>query len=166
MSVNRLGLLLGRFRYISIIAVVSAVFSSLLMFLIGAVKTYNAYAFFFLHGNTGPAGKQAIAYLIQGIDAFLIALVFLIFSGGVYNIFIRGDGDGGGVQTDSSQHGIGSIAQLKRIIAELIIIILIVNFMEDVLGSDINTYQWEILVIPISIVLLSLGLKFLDLRDK
>ena len=107
---------------------------------------------------------RAIAYLIQGIDAFLIALVFLIFSGGVYNIFIRGDGDG--VQADSNQHGILSIAQLKRIIAELIIIILIVNFMEDVLGSDINTYQWEILVIPISIVLLSLGLKFLDLKDK
>lgn len=164
MNLSKLDLLLGKFQYISIIAVVSAVFSSLLMFTMGAFKTYNAYFFFFLHGNTGPASKQAIAYLIQGIDAFLIALVFMIFARGVYNIFIRGDEDV--TQSDSSQHGVGSIAQLKRIIAELIIIILIVNFMEDVLGSDINTYEWEILVIPISIVLLSLGLKFLDLGDK
>jgi uncharacterized membrane protein YqhA len=164
MSLSKLDLLLDRFQYISIIAVVSAVFSSLLMFVIGAFKTYNAYVLFFSHGNTGPAGKQAIAYSIQGIDTFLIALVFLIFARGVYNIFIRGDRDD--AQADSSGHGVDSIAHLKRIIAELIIIILIVNFMEDVLGSDINTYEWEILVIPISIVLLALGLKFLDLRDK
>lgn len=88
----------------------------------------------------------------------------MIFSSGVSNLFIRGDGDG--VKIEPGQHSITSIAQLKVIIAELIIVILFVNFMEDVLGSDINTYQWEILVIPLSVVLLALGLKFLDLKNK
>jgi uncharacterized membrane protein YqhA len=31
---------------------------------------------------------------VQGIDAFLIALVFMVFSSGVYNLFIRSDGNG------------------------------------------------------------------------
>lgn len=162
-----LALTLGKLRYISIIAVVSAALSSALMFIIGAVKTYNAYALYLnsaLSDTNNLATKQAIALLIQGIDAFLIALVFLIFSSGVFNLFIRGDGDG--FKIEPGQHAITSIAQLKVIIAELIIVILFVNFMEDVLGNDINTYQWEILVIPLSVVLLALGLKFLDLKSK
>jgi uncharacterized membrane protein YqhA len=162
-----LALTLGKLRYISVIAVISAALSSVLMFIIGAVKTYSAYALYLgsaLSDANNLATKQAIALLIQGIDAFLIALVFLIFSSGVFNLFIRGDGDG--VKTEPGQHAITSIAQLKVIIAELIIVILFVNFMEDVLGNDINTYQWEILVIPLSVVLLALGLKFLDLKNK
>lgn len=162
-----LALTLGKLRYISVIAVISAALSSVLMFIIGAVKTYSAYALYLgsaLSDANNFATKQAIALLIQGIDAFLIALVFLIFSSGVFNLFIRGDGDG--VKTEPGQHAITSIAQLKVIIAELIIVILFVNFMEDVLGNDINTYQWEILVIPLSVVLLALGLKFLDLKNK
>jgi uncharacterized membrane protein YqhA len=137
------------------------------MFIIGAVKTYSAYVVYInsaLSETTNLAAKQAIAYLVQGIDAFLIALVFLIFASGVFNLFIRGDDDS--VQMETGQNAITSIAQLKSIIAELIIIILFVNFMEDVLSSAVNTYQWEILVIPLSVVLLALGLKFLDLKHK
>ena len=134
--IDKLAGILGRFRYISIIAVVSAGLSSALMFVIGAVKTYSAYAVFMGHSSSdgvSVASKQAIAFLVQGIDAFLIALVFLIFSGGVYNLFIRRDGDG--VQIESHRQGVASIGQLKSISAELIIIILFVNFMEDVLGK-------------------------------
>jgi uncharacterized membrane protein YqhA len=164
---NTLAITLGKLRYISIIAVVSAALSSGLMFIIGAVKTCSAYALYLNSALSEPnniATKQAMALLIQGIDAFLIALVFLIFASGVFNLFIRGEDDG--VKIQPGQHAITSIAQLKSIIAELIIIILFVNFMEDVLGSDVNTYQWEILVIPLSVVLLALGLKFLDLKNK
>jgi len=167
MSVNELAPIFGRLRYVSIIAVVSAGLSSLLMFIIGAVKTYSAYAVYvdsILSATPNAAAKQAIAYLVQGIDAFLIALVFMVFSSGVYNLFIRSDGNS--VQIEASTHAITSIAELKSIIAELIIVILFVNFMEDVLGSDDNTYQWEILVIPLSVVLLALGLKFLNLRGR
>lgn len=94
--IGKLASMLGKLRYISIIAVISAGLSSVLMFVIGAVKTYTAYAVFLDYSssqNTSVASKQAIAFLVQGIDAFLIALVFLIFSGGVYNLFIRRDGD-------------------------------------------------------------------------
>ena len=167
MNGNTLAITLGKLRYISIIAVVSAALSSGLMFIIGAVKTCSAYALYLNSALSEPnniATKQAMALLIQGIDAFLIALVFLIFASGVFNLFIRGEDHS--VKIQQGQHAITSIAQLKSIIAELIIIILFVNFMEDVLGSDVNTYQWEILVIPLSVVLLALGLKFLDLKNK
>ena len=153
-------------RYVSLIAVISAGMGSALMFLIGTVKVYHAYEHFIeaflVSGLTQTIGtKQSIAYLIQGIDAFLIALVFKIFAGGVYNIFVHHKDDS---PPKDDQTAIRSIAQLKSIIAELIVIILFVSFMEDVLGSDVETYQWEILVIPISVLLLALGLKFLDLK--
>ena len=166
---NQIESAVGSLRYVSLIAVISAGFGSALMFLIGAVKIYNAYAIFMYDGLvTGSDGvitsKQTIAYLVQGIDAFLIALVFMIFSGGVYNLFIR-RGDLG-VEPEVSHTRIQSISQLKSIIAELIVIILFVNFMEDVLASDINTYQWEMLVIPSSILFLAGSLKLLDLKDR
>ena len=169
MKKNQIERAFGSLRYVSLIAVISAGFGSALMFLIGAVKIYNAYAIFMYDGMvTGSGGvitsKQTIAYLVQGIDAFLIALVFMIFSGGVYNLFIR-RGDLG-VEPEVSQTRIHSISQLKSIIAELIVIILFVNFMEDVLASDIDTYQWEMLVIPASILFLAGSLKLLDLKDR
>lgn len=159
---------MGRMRYISIIAVISAGFSSILMLMIGAVKTVRAYMFYFnddlLNSAVqGSAAKQAIAYLVQGIDAFLIALVLMIFSGGVYDLFIhRVEGSS---KLETSQPRIQSIAQLKSIIAELIVIILFVKFLEDILGSS-NTYQWEMLVLPIGILFLALSLKFLDLKTR
>lgn len=169
MKIDRIERTVGYLRYVSLIAVISAGFGSALMFLIGAIKTYNAYAVLIYGGlaidsDAVITSKHAIAYLVQGIDAFLIALVFMIFSGGVYNLFIRR----GNVGPDSEKGltRIHSISQLKSIIAELIVIILFVNFMEDVLASDIDTYQWEILVIPASILFLAGSLKLLDLKDR
>jgi len=169
MNFNQIESIMGRMRYISIIAVVASGLGSVLMFLIGAVKTIKAYAVLvndgFLNSAVpGTVAKQAIAFLVQGIDAFLIALVLMIFSGGVYNLFIhRVEAN---PQLETSQTRIRSIAQLKSIIAELIVIILFVKFLEDILGSDINGYQWEMLVLPISILLLALSLKFLNLKDR
>ena len=169
MNFDQIENMLGRLRYISIIAVVSSGFGSILMFVIGAVKTFKAYTIFFnddvlVSTVPGSIAKQVIAFLVQGVDAFLIALVLMIFSGEVYNLFIhRVEGDS---QLKTSQTRISSIAQLKSIIAELIVIILFVKFLEDILGSDINTYQWEILVLPVSILLLALSLKFLNLKDR
>jgi hypothetical protein len=47
---------------------------------------------------------------VQGIDAFLIALVFMVFSSGVYNLFIRSDGNS--IQMEASTHAITGIAEV------------------------------------------------------
>ncbi len=156
-----------RLRYISVIAVIFSGLGSVLMFVIGAVKTVKAFLYYFKDGlvlfsdNPGVV-KQAIAYLVQGIDAFLIGLVLMIFSAGVYHLFvhcIRPE-----KQLLTGQLRIHDIGQLKSIIAELIVIILFVKFLEDLLKSAHESLHWEMLILPVSILLLSLSLRFLDLN--
>lgn len=105
---------------------------------------------------------MAIAYVVQAIDAFLIALVLMIFGGGIYNLFIHtvaGDQPGEKPLTQ-----IKSISQLKTILAELVIIILMVKFLEVALKS-LGSYQWEILMLPMGVLMLAIAIRILKLKD-
>ncbi|WP_269447189.1 YqhA family protein [Colwellia sp. PAMC 20917] len=55
-----------------------------------------------------------------------------------------------------------NIGRLKNILGEVIVIILFVKFFEIIL-INLNSLTWEILILPVSILLLALSLKFLGL---
>ncbi len=185
--------LLFSIRYISWIAIVCSITGSLLMFFVGALKTYKAIAIilfgkiphesmnhlkpvdattmYLIFGeiphesmsHLKPADATT-TYLIKSLDAFLIALVFLIFAFGVYSLFIS-------KHSDIDKSGalkwirITNLAHLKNTLAEVIIVILFVNFLEVAL-LNLKNLTWELFVLPGSILLLALSLKFLDLRVK
>lgn len=162
--------ILFSFRYISWIAIICSLTGSLLMFFVGALKTYKAVATIVFgripHESLSqlkPANVTT-AYLIKSLDAFLIALVLLIFAYGVYSLFIS-------QHSDIDESGalkwirIPSLAHLKNTLAEVIIVILFVNFLEIAL-LNLKNLTWELFVLPGSILLLSLSLKFLNLRVK
>jgi uncharacterized membrane protein YqhA len=140
------------------------------MFSIGAIKTYKAIAIMLFEKIPHESLTRlkpvdvVTAYLIKSLDAFLIALVLLIFSYGVYSLFIS-------KQSGIDESGalkwirIPSIAHLKNTLAELIIVILFVKFLEVAL-LNLNNLTWELLVLPGSILLLALSLKFLGLRGQ
>ena len=155
------------FRFISWISIVFSLFGSLLLFLVGAMKTLNAFRVFFL--DYIPAGKEhlhpadiGITYLIKSLDTFLIALVLFIFAHGVYTLFIsdtsstKNSGVLNWIQTPNIGH-------LKNVLGEVIVIILFVKFLE-VVFVNIDNLRWELLILPISIVLMALGLKILKLN--
>ena len=157
-----------RLRYVSLIAVIASGLASVLMFFIGALKVYVAYASYF--GDTvtdtitfTAASNVAITYLVQAVDAFLIGLAFMIFSGGIYYLYVRH------INVEqpevSSWIKIRNIGQLKNILAELVIIILFVKFLEGGLKTGITEYEWEMLVLPAGIVMLAIALKLLELKS-
>jgi uncharacterized membrane protein YqhA len=164
---------LVRFRFVSVIAVVASGFGSLLMFIIGAVKVFRAYLAFvsqsLLNGPdiesilTGPGiatgANIAIVYLVQAIDAFLIAIGLMIFGGGIYNLFV--------CSVPNAQRrvfGIQSIAHLKSLLAELIVVILIVKFLEDALHSE-GSYQWNLMLLPAGVLLIAIAVRILQFKD-
>lgn len=57
---------------------------------------------------------------------------------------------------------IPNIGHLKNILAELIIIIIFVLFLELII-ENIHDLKWNFLIIPISVLLLGLGLRILRL---
>ena len=156
-----------RLRYVSLIAVVASGLASVLMFVIGALKVYGAYRSYFSDvvidtTASTEAANVAITFLIQAVDAFLIGLVFMIFSGGIYYLYVRHiDTNEPEVQSWIKIHDIG---QLKNILAELVIIILFVKFLEGGLKTAFNEYEWQMLVLPAGIMMLAIALKLLELK--
>lgn len=154
------------FRYFSLTAVISSLIGSLLLFFIGAWKTYNAIKIMFF--DYLPAGDETIhftdnatIYMMKALDAFLIALALFIFAYGVYTLFVSN-------KNDAEDNGIlkwihiPNIGHLKNILAELIIIIIFVLFLELII-ENIHDLKWNFLIIPISVLLLGLGLRILRL---
>ncbi len=156
----------SHFRKVSIIAVISSAAGSLLMFFIGAVKVLRAVDSYFSLPTEATAeyanrSGPAIAYLVQSIDAFLIALVLMIFSSGVYRLLIS---DAPPVEgTTRGPFQIRSITELKRILADMIIIILMVKFLESALVNSTG-FEWEALVLPGAILLLAAAVRVLKLE--
>ncbi|WP_421803961.1 YqhA family protein [Flagellimonas sp.] len=154
------------FRYISWIAIICSMLGSCLLFVVGALKTVNAFRVVLFdyvpedkaHLHTADV---ATTYLIKSLDTFLIALILFIFAHGVYTLFISNEKykDGKGVLKWIRTPNIG---HLKSVLAEVIVIILFVKFLETVF-VNINNLKWEIAILPISVVMLALGLKFLRL---
>ena len=155
----------NRLRYISLIAVIASGLGSILMFLIGAIKTGWAYLAYFSGGITHQpdlSAKVAITYMIQAIDVFLIGLVLMIFAGGIYQLFIRRLEQG---STEINNWvKVTSITQLKRILVELVIVILFVKTLEGALVIESGGYKWENLVLPLGILMLALALKFMGFK--
>ncbi|KXO12695.1 membrane protein [Moritella sp. JT01] len=169
-SVKRMKDIFFIFRFISWIAIICSLFGSLLLFVVGAIKTYYAFtavAFGYIPDETLAhldSADIATAYLIKGLDTFLIALVLFIFAHGVFTLFIT-DKKLNNIPTVLSWIKTPDIGHLKNILGEVIVIILFVKFLEMIL-INLNDLSWEILILPISILLLALALKFLDLNDK
>ena len=157
------------FRYISWTAIIGSLLGSLLLFIVGALKTINAFRvviFNYIPENKAHLHPADIAttYLIKSLDTFLIALMLFIFAHGVYTLYISNKiyDDGNGVLKWIRTPNIG---HLKNVLAEVIVIILFVKFLE-VVFVNIDNLKWEILILPASIVLLALGLKFLSLNKE
>lgn len=155
-------------RYLALIVVVFSLLEALLMFLNGAWKSIKAFrAFFFEESLIADAPEhldfadQAMISVLQSMDAFLIGLVLLIFSFGVYNLFIAE------IKAPQTLAGaqwaqITSIEHLKQVLVEVIIVVLAVLFLWELLLLEEAT--WNVLVAPIGIVLLAAALKLVDWR--
>ena len=156
-------------RYLALIVVVFSLLEALMMFLIGTLKSIKAFQAFFLGKpviQDAPAHldltDQAMVSVLQSMDAFLIGLVLLIFAFGVYNLFIAE------IKPPHTLAGaqwtqISSLESLKQVLVEVIIVILAVFFLWELLLLE-EAATWEVLVVPIGIVLLAAAVRLVGWR--
>ena len=102
---------------------------------------------------------KVVGELIGAIDLYLIAVVLLIFSFGIYELFVSQIDEA--KESESSQIlEIHSLDELKDKIAKVIIMVLVVKYFQMVLDMSFNG-ALEMLYLAISILGLSLALFFL-----
>jgi len=155
-------------KYTILVAIFSALVGQLLMLYIGISKVYVALKIYLLKEDISDMPEHiyhsdiATAYLIQSLDSFLIAVVLMYFAFSLYHLFLSKDIE---VSAKLFPGNIApkNIGELKQVLAEVIIVILFILFLQEI-WIELNNPQWQLLVVPVSIALLALSLKLVNFK--
>jgi uncharacterized membrane protein YqhA len=155
-------------RYLAILAIVAPFFGAALMFLFGTLNTVEAYLIFFgLEETEGAveAGEEAMIKLVASIDHFLFATILVIFAIGLYSLFFRTSSSDGKEKTQArspSWNQIKNLGGMDEMLLKVIIMLLSVAFLEFMLNTGLGTLDWSVLVVPLTIIALAIGLKWMS----
>lgn len=156
-------------RYAILIAIVGAALGQLLMLYIGAEKIFNAFSLYILKPDISALPEHvkhsdvATVLLIQALDAFLIAVVLMYFSFSLYRLFIS-DNAKENASIFPGDIAPKNIGELKQTLAQVIVVVLFILFLQEI-WLELESLEWTILVLPISIVLLALSIKFIQFKE-
>lgn len=145
--------LLWKSRLITLLAVIFSLLASLSLFIAGSYQCMEA-AIAFSKGMVGKADyNYLVVNVIGGIDLYLIGIVLLIFSFGVYELFISKI-DPARQDREINILEIQNLDGLKSKLLKVIIMVMIVHFFKLIL--TIHPHKpLEILYLAISVLLVS-----------
>jgi len=147
-------------RLLTFLPVVFSLIGGAVLFLVASLDIWNVATYTLNTWVTGAHPKDfhevIVAGIIGAIDLYLMAVVMLLFSFGIYELFISeiDEAKGNKVLT------INSLDQLKDKLAKVIIMVLIVSFFQRVLHTNYNS-ALEMLYFAGSIFALAFALYYL-----
>jgi uncharacterized membrane protein YqhA len=158
-------------RLLVFVAVVGGMLSSLAMFYMTAidVAAMISHIFDYTTGLTTEVRvlmrAELIKHVVEIVDGFLLATVLLIFSMGLYELFISNI-----ERATESDHAskvllIENLDDLKNRLAKVIMMILVVRFFESAIEMEF-TSAMDLLMFSGGIALLGLALYLSHLGDK
>lgn len=121
---------------------------------------YNILVGYFQVGQHTLTYEEILIEIIGAVDFYLIGLVLIIFSFGIYELFISD------IDIARIESGFGSILDidnlddLKNKIIKVIIMVLIVTFFQRILSMEFTT-SIDMLAMAVSICLICVGVYFL-----
>ena len=149
-----------RFRYVFLIAVVFTLLNSLFFLCAGVIESVHGYKLFLEHGLNGE--ERPGVFLLQGLDLFLVSMVFLIFGLGILSIFINYH------NVDENLPDwmkIGNFKGLKILLWETVLVTLVVFSFTKIITTK-EALKWDALIFPLVILVLTLGLFLLKRSTK
>jgi uncharacterized membrane protein YqhA len=149
-------------RAIILIGSAGALGGSLLMFLQGGVFLHEAWQTILAEGDA--VQKQVTVPVLEAVDSFLFGIVLEIFAYGIAIGFVFTLPEGYGQRLPIWMK-VGGVGQLKATLAEVVIVVLIVIFARIVVEAN-GHLQWSMLVLPASILMISVALRMIELGSK
>jgi uncharacterized membrane protein YqhA len=151
-------------RFIVLLGVIFGALSAIVLFIAGSLEIYNILVEYLtqsvLAGSHHLSHEDILITIIGAVDFYLIGLVLLIFSFGIYELFIseidiaRLSGGFGGILE------VANLDDLKNKIIKVIIMVLIVSFFQRILSMTFTT-SLDMLAMAISIGVICIGVYFL-----
>ncbi|GAB4546886.1 MAG: YqhA family protein [Pleurocapsa sp.] len=150
------------FRFLILVPVIFSLFSALRLIIIGTVDIWAGLRLPFDPKNPeGEATVKIIAYIIGGIDYYLIGIVLLIFAFGIYELFIseidiKHKDDSNILQSET-------LEELKGKLVNVMVVALIVSLFKKMLNLEIKQIS-DAIYIAFAILLISISQYLLNLN--
>lgn len=149
-------------RLVVLAAVISSLLAALAMFYVATVDAFYMLAHLGTYASPelDAAARTAlrattVAHVVEIVDGYLLGAVLLIFSLGLYEIFISKLDVAHESETSTNVLYISSLDELKARLAKVILMILIVKFFEQVLAMEFDT--------PLALLYMSAGIALIGL---
>ncbi len=159
-------------RLVVLAAVVASLLAAIAMFYMASVDA--VYMLGHLAHYASPALEAAeridlrattVTHVVEIVDGYLLATVLLIFSLGLYELFISKIDLAEGSESASNVLMISSLDDLKSRLAKVVMMILVVRYFEYALSMDFKT-PMDLLQFAGGIALLGLALYLAHMADK
>jgi len=152
-------------RFMVIMAVIFGLLGAIILFVVASVDIYNSAKFVLVtyleHAHPANFHEDVVGGIIGAVDLYLIGVVMLLFSFGLYELFIS-DID---VAKENDEKGskiltIKTLDQLKDKISKVIVMVLVVGFFQKVGHTEYHG-ALDMLYFAVSITAVAVGLFFL-----
>jgi len=148
-------------RFIVLLAVVFGTLSAAILFISGSIEIIVS----LFHAISIPPAEvsyaEVLSAIIGGVDLYLIGMVLLIFSFGIYELAISKIDVARSSETYHTLLEITNLDDLKNKIIKVIIMVLIVSFFQRVLAMKFSN-STDMLFMAASIAAICIGVYFLQ----
>ena len=153
-------------RFIILTAVIGSLLSGIAIFFMATVDvvTLFSHALHYADSSLTDEARKAlhdgtVSHVVEVVDGYLLATVMLIFSLGLYELFISEIDQAHGSQSSSKILVINNLDDLKSRLTKVILMILIVTLFKEAMNMKLNT-PLDLVYLGASIALISLALYF------
>ena len=151
-------------RFVIFLAVVGSLLASFAIFYMATVDVVILVKHMFHYADsslTDEARKilhdSTVSHIVEVVDGYLLAVVLLIFSLGLYELFISDIDQAHGSKASSKILVISNLDDLKSRLAKVILMIMIVTLFEETLNMHISQ-PIDLVYIGAAIALIALAL--------
>jgi len=153
--------LLWRSRWMVILAVIFSLIAALGLFLVASIEIIEPVRELFSSGFhvSSYQHETMVGTIVGSIDLYLIATVLIIFSLGLYELFISKIDEAENDENSSRILAIHSLDDLKEKLAKVVLMVLIVTFFKYAIHIKYKT-PLETLYLAAGVLMLALALYF------
>jgi len=158
-------------RFIIITAVIGSLLVGVAIFYMATVDVFYLLSHIVHYADsdmTVEARKllhdSTVTHIVEVVDGYLLATVMLIFSLGLYELFISDIDQAHGTKSSSKILVINNLDDLKSRLAKVILMIMIVTLFEEALNMHMET-PLDLVYLGASIALIAIALYFTHAAD-
>ena len=153
-------------RFIVILAVVFGLIGAITLFIVASFDVYTTAKYvittYIEHAHPHAFHENVVGGIIGAVDLYLIGVVMLLFSFGLYELFISDiDIAKEDEERENKILSIHSLDQLKDKISKVIVMVLVVSFFQRVGHTEYHG-ALDMLYFALSITAVAVGLFFLN----